>query len=112
MIRGAAPFLQFINSDAFLFVIAFVTLSYLGFLGAYLATGIGVLYFFIMKPGFLRTGWDTIKQTGENELTANDKVLKMIITKQAIYHNVAPAKVQQMEERLKEVALNRKKGDS
>lgn len=111
VIRGAAPFLRFINSDAFLFVIAFISLSYLGFQQAYLATGIGIIYFFGMKPGFLRKGWDKLNNTSENELTPNDKVLKMIIIKQAMRHNATPADVQKMEERLKELALNRKKGD-
>lgn len=111
VIRGVAPFLRFINSDGFLFVIAFISLSYLGFQQAYLATGIGIVYFFMLKPGFLCKGWDKLNKTGADELTPNDKVLKMIIIKQAMRHNSAPADVQKMEERLKELALNRKKGD-
>jgi len=108
IIRGMASFLRFINSDGFLFIIAFVSLSLLGFQQEYVATGVGIFFFFVMKPGLLKKGWDRLRSDSDQELTLNDRVLKMVIIKQAMKENVAPSNVQQMEERFKDLAFSRK----
>ena len=110
VVGGAGSILRLINSDSFLFVVAFLSLSVLGFQQQYVATGIGILFFFLMKPGFLRSAWQKINTTKSGALTPNDQVLKMVIIKRAIWADTAPAKVKQMENKLKELAVNRKKG--
>jgi hypothetical protein len=110
VVRGAGTFLRIINSDVFLFLVAFVALSLLGLNEEYVAVGIGVVFFFAMKPGFLRKGWEKMQSGPSDKLTLNDRVLKMVIIKRALYENVPPANVQQMDEQLKELAINRKKG--
>ena len=110
VVGGAGSVLRVLNSDAFLFVVAFVSLSILGFQQEYVAVGIGILFFFGLKPGFLRKGWDKMNKQKTNQLTPNDQVLKMVIIKRSIWADTAPADVQQMEDRLKELAVNRKKG--
>lgn len=110
VVRGAGPLLRFVNSNAFLFVIAFLSLSMFGFQQQYTAVGIGVVSFFVMKPGLFRRGWERLVSTPKDELTPNDRVLKMVIVKRAIYEDVAPADVEKMEERLKQLALSRKTG--
>ena len=111
VIRGAGPFLRFINSDAFLFMVAFFSLTALGMQGHYGAAGIGIVFFFLMKPGLLRKGWEKFnKSKNGGGLTLNDRVLKMVIVKYAMYENVSPSSIERMEERFKDLALNRKKG--
>ncbi len=110
VVRGAGTFLRLINSDAFLFLVAFVALSLLGYSKEYVAVGIGIVFFFAMKPGFLRKGWEKMHKSAPDELSINDRVLKMVIIKRALYENVPPADVQKMDEQLKELAMNRKKG--
>lgn len=111
VIRGAGNFLRFLNSDGFLFVIAFFALSVLGFQQQYTATGIGILFFFLMKLGLLRKAWEKLEESRKpDELTLNDRVLKMVIIKRGMYEDRAPSDIEKMEERFKDLALNRKKG--
>lgn len=111
IVRSMGTFFRFINSNGFLLAVAFFSLNVLAFQGAYVATGIGIFFFFLMKPGLLKKGWEMLdKSTSTGGLTLNDRVLKMVIVKHAMYENVAPSDVQQMEERFKDLAMNRKKG--
>lgn len=111
IVRGAGTILRFLNSDGFLFVVAFFSLTTLGFQEQYAAVGIGIFFFFLMKPGLLRKGWDKLqKSQNSGGLTLNDRVLKMVIIKYAMYEDVAPSDIEKMEERFKDLALNRKKG--
>lgn len=108
IIRGSGAFLRFLNSDGFLFVVAFFSLTVLGMQGHYFAAVIGILFFFLMKPGLVRKGWDKLGKS-KSGLTLNDRVLKMIIIKYAMYEDMAPSSIEQMEERFKDLAMNRKK---
>lgn len=111
VIRSAGNYLRFLNSDALLFLVAFFSLTVLGYEQEYAATGIGIFFFFLMKPGFLKKGWEMLdNSTSTGGLTLNDRVLKMVITKHAMYEDVAPSDVEKMEERFKDLALSRKKG--
>lgn len=76
--------------------------------GQFIAFGIGSLFFIVMKPGLLRKGWDKIKP--QSGLTVNDRLLKMIIVKHAIYtENSSPDEVASMEKRFAEIISNIKK---
>jgi hypothetical protein len=111
VIRSAGKLLRFVNSNGLLFIVAFFSLSVLGFQQEYVATGIGIFFFFVMKPGLLRKVWDKLAQSLSSDgLTLNDRVLKMVIIKHAMYEDTAPSKVREMEERFKDLAMNRKKG--
>lgn len=110
VVRGAGALFRFLNSDAFLFLVAFISLSALGFQQQYVAVGIGVVFFFILKPGLLRRGWRRLSGSSNQGLTPNDRVLKMVIVKRSFYADAAPADVEAMEERLRQVALNRRTG--
>lgn len=107
--RPIGKVLTFINSDGFLMITAFVALSLLGVGGEYVAAVIGIVFFFIMKLGLLKKGWDTLAKNQTESMTLNDRVLKMVIIKHAMHVDVAPVEVQSMEEQFKEAALNLKK---
>lgn len=104
--------LKFINSDGYLLIIALIALSILGLQGEYLATALGFIFFFLMKLGLLKRLWDRLHNISSDEIPLNDRVFKMLLIKYAMYENVAPSKVQTMEERIKELVLNRKGGKS
>lgn len=106
--RPLGKVLSFINSDGFLMIVAFVALSLLGVGGEYTAAVIGIVFFFIMKLGLLKMGWNSLAKDYAGSMTLNDRVLKMVIIKHAMHEDVAPAEVQTMEEQFKEVALNLK----
>lgn len=101
---------NFLYKDAVQFIAAFVALSYLAIMSRYIAVGTGLLFFFILKLGFLKKFWDKIfNATIKSALSLNDRVMKMIILKFAIYEDVAPEEIQQMEERIRNLATSRKK---
>lgn len=107
--RPLGKVLTFINSDGFLMITAFIALSLLGVSGEYVAAVLGIAFFFIMKLGLLKMGWNALAGNNTESMTLNDRVLKMVIIKYAMYADVAPAEVQSMEKRFKEAALNLKK---
>lgn len=102
--------LKLMNQDGYLLITSLIVISYLGMEGQYLAAGIGLIFFFLMKLGLLKQLWDNMDQDDDGRLTLNDRVFKMVLIKYAMHYNKAPAEVQSMEEKFKEVALSRKKG--
>lgn len=103
--------LKFMNKDGYLLMTSLVIISLLGIDGQYLAAGTGLVFFFLMKLGLLKRLWDKIDKDSDNHLTLNDRVFKMILVRYAMFYNMAPAEVQTMEERFKELAISRKKGN-
>ncbi|GAA5522284.1 hypothetical protein LQ318_11055 [Aliifodinibius salicampi] len=103
--------LKFMNKDGYLLMTSLVIISLLGIDGQYLAVGIGLVFFFLMKLGLLKMLWDKMDKGSDNHLTLNDRVFKMILVRYAMFYNMAPAEVQTMEERFKELAISRKKGN-
>jgi hypothetical protein len=110
VVRAAGIILRIINSDIFMFIISFFCLSVLGITGHAIAAILGIVFFLVMKPGLLRRGWDKLHKPDEDQLSLNDRVLKMIIIRYAVHEKGASAKVEEMEKCLKELAFNRKKG--
>lgn len=110
VVRPMGRFLSFINSDGFTMTTAFVVLSLLGMGGEYVAAVIGIVFFFLLKLGLLKMGWDKLAKGHAESLTLNDRVLKMVIIKHAMYADTAPVEVQSMESQFKEAALNLKRG--
>lgn len=91
------------NSTPFLFVIALVCLSYFAMQQQFVAAGIGLLFFILMKPGLLRKAWDKFFSSRAG-LTLNDRLLKMIVIKHALYtENSSPDEISQMEDRFAEI---------
>lgn len=104
--------LKFMNKDGYLLITSLVIISLVGMNGQYLAAGVGLVFFFLMKLGLLKRLWDKIDEDKDEELSLNDRVFKMILVKYAMHYNKAPSEVQSMEDRFKELALSRKRGKS
>jgi hypothetical protein len=106
--RGVGKLLAFINSDGFIMITAFVALSLLGVSGQTVAAAVGIIFFFLMKLGVLKMGWNALAKDYKDTITLNDRVLKMVIIKYAVHEDVAPSEVQDMEQRIKDAALRLK----
>jgi len=100
--------LKFLNTDGYLLVTSLIIISAVGMSGQYLAAGLGLLFFFVMKLGLLKRLWDKIDEGVEKELTLNDRVFKMILIKYGIHFDLAPAEVQEMEDTFQKLATSRK----
>ena len=108
--RYLGTLFSYMNRDAYLLIIAFIGLSLLGITGEYLALGIGVVFFFLLKIGLLNMLWDRLSATNKQKLSLNDRVLKMVITKYAIYEGITPPAMQTMEDKIRQMSIRRKKG--
>jgi hypothetical protein len=100
--------LKLLNTDGYLLITSLVIISALGMTGQYLAAGIGLVFFFLMKLGLLKRLWDKIDQDVDKKLTLNDRVFKMILVKYGMHYNLQPSEVQQMEDKFVELATSRK----
>jgi hypothetical protein len=108
VVYGAGTVLRVINSDVFMYIIALVCLSALGITHHTLAAIIGIILFVVMKPGLLKKGWKRLQRLEENQLTLNDRVLKMIIIKHAMHENIAVSEIDKMEEHIQNFTFSRK----
>jgi len=102
--------LKLMNTDGYLLITSLVVISAVGMNGQYLAAGIGLLFFFLMKLGLLKQLWDNIDKGVEKKLSLNDRVFKMILVKYGMHYGLAPSQVEQMEDKFVELATSRKKG--
>jgi hypothetical protein len=102
--------LRLLNTDGYLLMTSLIIISALGMTGQYLAAGIGLIFFFLMKLGLLKRLWDKIDQGVEKKLTLNDRVFKMILVKYGMHYNLQPSEVQKMEDKFVELATSRKEG--
>ncbi|WP_138430464.1 hypothetical protein [Fodinibius saliphilus] len=100
--------LKLMNTDGYLLVTSLVVISFLGMDGQYLAAGTGLVFFFLMKLGLLKMLWDKLDRSTQKELSLNDRVFKMILTKYAMHYNMAPDKVRGMEQKFVDLASSRK----
>ena len=100
--------LKLINTDGYLLITSLVIISAVGMNGQYLAAGIGLVFFFLMKLGLLKQLWDKIDEGAEKKLPLNDRVFKMILVKYGMHYNLAPDRVEQMEDKFVELATSRK----
>jgi len=102
--------LKFMNKDGYLLMTSLVIISLVGMDGQYLAAGIGLVFFFLMKLGLLKRLWDKIDEGVDKKLSLNDRVFKMILVKYGMYYDLAPNQVEKMEDKIVELASSRKKG--
>jgi hypothetical protein len=102
--------LKLMNKDGYLLITSLVIISLVGMDGQYLAAGVGLLFFFLMKLGLLKRLWDKIDEGVDKKLPLNDRVFKMILVKYGMHYNLSPSRVEQMEDRFVELATTRKKG--
>jgi hypothetical protein len=102
--------LKLLNSDGYLLITSLVIISAVGMNGQYLAAGIGLVFFFLMKLGLLKQLWDKIDKNVEKKLPLNDRVFKMILVKYGMYYNLPPTEVQKMEDQFVDLATSRKQG--
>lgn len=100
--------LKFLNTDGYLLVTSLIVISAVGMNGQYLAAGVGLVFFFLMKLGLLKMLWDKIDEGTEQKLSLNDRVFKMILVKYGMHYNLTPDEVSTMEQKFVDLATSRK----
>jgi len=103
------PVVNILNKDFTQLLIAAVALSYLGINGNYLGLLIGIIYLFLFKVGLLRLLLDKILiGKMSDKLTLNDRVFKMILIRYAMYEDIAPPEVRELDNHVQNAILNNK----
>ncbi|PKD45194.1 hypothetical protein [Rhodohalobacter barkolensis] len=104
--------IRILNSELLQVLIAAVVLSYMGISGMYLAVTIGIIYFFLFKVSLLRRLWDKIDSAKEGDkLPLNDRVLKMILVRYAVYEDIPPVEIKKLDDQIRQAVIefNKKK---
>ncbi|MCC5942579.1 MAG: hypothetical protein JJU37_13650 [Balneolaceae bacterium] len=106
------PFLKLINHDFFQLLLAAVVLSFMGIWGMYTAVTLGIITFFLYKIGLLRRLWDKLDSDKEGDkLPLNDRTLKMVLIRYAMYQNMPPKEVEKLDRHVQKAVIeyNQKK---
>jgi len=90
---------KLINVDALLIGLSLLVLSYLGIVGKYANLGIGLMFYLLFKLGLLRRGADYLyHKLNHSGISLNDRILKMLLVKYAIKHNLEVEDARQYKE--------------
>ena len=100
-----SPVLNVINKDFFQLLLAGVCLSFLGINANYSGLIIGITYFFLFKVDLLRMLLDRMVagKISKSKLPLNDRVLKMVLVRYAMYENLSPPEVQEIDRHIQEI---------
>lgn len=102
--------MKLIDYEIFQVALSIAVLSYMGMNELYYSLITGLLFFFFLKFGWYRNLTDYVFRRQPNQLTLNDRVLKMVILRYAMYENINIAEVRQMEsDFLDMISKNKKK---
>lgn len=103
----ATPILKLINQDFFQLLLAAVVLSFLGIWGMYTAVVLGIIIFFLFKVGLLRRLWDKFDAKKKNgRLPLNDRTLKMVLVRYALYQNMPPKEVEMLDRHVQQAVID------
>ena len=99
------PVMSLINKDLFQLITAAVILSYLGISGMPLAAVLGMFCFFLFKVGLLRMLWERFQaKDTENQLMLNDMILKEILVRYSLYHNLSKKDITNIDKHVRSMA--------
>lgn len=99
-----SPVLNIVNKDFFQLLLAGVCLSFLGIGSNYSGLIIGIIYFFLFKVDLLRMFLERVVagKISKSKLPLNDRVLKMVLVRYALYEDLPPPEVQEMDKHIQE----------
>ena len=98
--QWATTVLRFVTHDAFILVLAVVSISYLGMQQAYTDFAVGLLFFFLIRFGWIRKGFDRFYERFNTGIGLNDRLLKMIVIRKAISEGVTIPELKRMEDQI------------
>jgi hypothetical protein len=100
--------LKILSFDPLVLLTAVLALSYLGIQEEYTSLGYGLLFFILLRFGWLRKGFELMYVRVNEGIGLNDRVMKMVIIREALYHDVNIRQVHQMEDRIRTLMQKRR----
>ena len=98
--RHLTVVVQFLSSETVILVVAVASISYLGVSELYSEMFLSLLFFLVLRFGWLRMLFDRFYQQRTGSMTLNDRVMKMVIVKTAIANRLEVPGLSAMEQEL------------
>lgn len=91
---------QFLSTESVVLIAAVASISFLGVSGLYADLFFSLLFFLVLRFGWLRKLFDTFYQRKSDSMTLNDRVMKMVVVKTAISNRLEVPGLRAMEQEL------------
>ncbi|WP_018127870.1 hypothetical protein [Balneola vulgaris] len=96
---GLNSLARLLNFDGFIYVISGASLIWLGMSGAYVATWIGLVMFFLFKVGLLQLGMKWLDKKSD-KAERQDKILNMLLIRYGMKEGLMSGKIEDMQKSL------------
>lgn len=91
---------QFLSTETVVLIASVASISYLGVSGLYSDLFLSLLFFLVLRFGWLRKLFDNFYQNKSGSMTLNDRVMKMVVVKIAISNRLEVPGLRAMEQEL------------
>lgn len=91
---------RFLSNESVILVAAVASISYLGIAELYTELFLSLLFFLVLRFGWLRKLFDRFYQQRSGAMTLNDRVMKMVVVKTAIAYRLEVPGLRAMEQEL------------
>ncbi|MEX0685397.1 MAG: hypothetical protein WD267_01480 [Balneolales bacterium] len=105
---GSTGLLRLIDNEFFLVLLSIIVLSWMGMTEQYVSLAVGFLFFIFLKFGLYRKLIE-YAFNNPNKLPLNDRALKMVVVKYAMYEGESTNDVQAMESQIHRLISDNKK---
>jgi hypothetical protein len=100
--------MKVISFDPLVLLLAILSLSFLGVTEEYTSLGYGLLFFILFRFGWLRKGFELLYDKVNEGIGLNDRVMKMVIIREALNEDVRIKQVYQMEDQIRVLMQKRR----
>ncbi|MDI6400702.1 hypothetical protein QLX67_01755 [Balneolaceae bacterium ANBcel3] len=98
---GLTKLIQVADKEFFLVLVSVFVLSWMGITGEYISVAAGIVFFCILKFGWLRNLVDiAYSRLKKQPLHLNDRLLKMLVLRYAIKEDISVKEIQKMEQEI------------
>ncbi|MEX0772454.1 MAG: hypothetical protein WEB89_05960 [Balneolales bacterium] len=94
---SATKLMKLIDKEAFLILLSVMVLSWMGMTGQYVSLVVGLFFFLVLKFGGYRKLVESYYRRKVNKIPLNDRILKMVVLRYAMYEDVNVEEVRKME---------------
>lgn len=99
---------KLITWEPLVIIVAVASISYMGISGYYADVVYGLLFFIVFRFGWFRKVFDSFYERYNEQISLNDRVLKMVVLRSAMRNSVPIKEVSVMENTIKELMRKRK----
>lgn len=98
--QWATRLFKIFGHDTVILILAVVSISYLGMQQAYVAFAAALVFFFILRFGWLRKSFDRFYEGYHKGIALNDRLLRMIVIRAAMSQGIQIPELKRMEDQI------------